>query len=68
MSTPLRYRGVSYDASAHERSSDLPVAHTYRGQSFLAPLRHAVASTTPQKELRYRGRPYVSHRGQTRPR
>jgi hypothetical protein len=68
MSTSLRYRGVPYDASAHERASDLPVAHTYRGLSFLAPLRHGLASTTPQKELRYRGRPYLSHRDQTTPR
>jgi hypothetical protein len=64
MRTRLRYRGVSYDATAHERTSELPVVHTYRGRSYVAPLRHQVAAVVPQVELLYRGRPYVSHRGQ----
>ncbi len=64
MSTNLQYRGVPYDAASHERTSELPVAHTYRGQSFLAPLRHPPTSNAPELELRYRGRVYRSHRGQ----
>ncbi len=68
MSTPLRYRGISYAVSSQEKASDLPVPHIYRGRAFLAPLRHVVAFAMPVKELCYRGRPYVSHRGQNRPR
>lgn len=64
MVCPLRYRGIPYDAAAHEQASDQPVAHIYRGHAFLAPLRHPPATTEPTTELRYRGRPYLSHRGQ----
>ncbi len=64
MATPLRYRGVPYDTAAHEQASDRPVEHLYRGQAYLAPLRHTPAQTKPTTELRYRGRRYLSHRGQ----
>jgi hypothetical protein len=66
MATSLRYRGVSYDPAAHERPSDRPVTHTYRGHAYLAPLHHPIASTPIQEELRYRGHGYRSHRGQGR--
>ncbi len=64
MTGPLRYRGVPYDTAAHEQTSDRPVEHVYRGRAYLAPLRHPPAPTEPTAELRYRGRRYLSHRGQ----
>lgn len=67
MTTPLRYRGVSYGADSHEQASDRPVNHIYRGQTYLAPLRHPVARADQQADLCYRGHHYSSHRDQVGP-
>jgi hypothetical protein len=66
MTSPLRYRGVSYDPASHEHASEQPVTHTYRGHAYLTPLYHPAADVESNEELRYRGRPYRSHRGQGR--
>ncbi|MEB3242273.1 MAG: DUF4278 domain-containing protein [Cyanobacteriota bacterium] len=58
----LRYRGVSYDPARHERLADQPVAHTYRGRTYLAPIRHEAVAPVILEQLRYRGQAYESHR------
>lgn len=59
MSTsPLRYRGVAYDASRHEHPSPQPVEHIYRGQHYQAALKHEPARVDPHRELHYRGHRY----------
>ena len=65
MSSQLRYRGLSYDPASHERASDRPVAHTYRGQTYFSPLRHPVGTPEIKEELRYRGHTYLSHRSRS---
>ncbi|MEB3316942.1 MAG: DUF4278 domain-containing protein [Cyanobacteriota bacterium] len=64
MTTPLRYRGVAYDANTHEQASDRPVTHVYRGRAYSAPLRHPVIAADHEAKLCYRGQPYHSHRDQ----
>lgn len=66
MTSPLRYRGVSYDPRNHEQLSDVPVEHIYRGQHYSSPLRHLAAPITPRAELRYRGIAY-QHRPSVQP-
>jgi hypothetical protein len=56
--TPLRYRGVPYEAGHHELPSEQPVDHTYRGTHYQAPLRHEVRPPDPEVELHYRGSVY----------
>ncbi|MBE9154743.1 MULTISPECIES: DUF4278 domain-containing protein [unclassified Cyanobium] len=56
--SPLRYRGVAYDASQHEHPSTEAVEHTYRGQHYVAPLRHEPAPADPSTDLQYRGAHY----------
>jgi hypothetical protein len=58
MATQLRYRGVSYDPSQHEKLSDTPVEHSYRGRHFDAAARHEAALTNTEAELHYRGTVY----------
>ena len=58
MANQLRYRGVSYDPAQHERLSDTPVEHAYRGHHFEAATRHEPATTTADAELHYRGTVY----------
>lgn len=58
MTTPLRYRGVSYDPSQHERLSDVPVDHAYRGRHYDAATRHQAATAHTGAELHYRGTVY----------
>jgi hypothetical protein len=65
MSSQLRYRGLCYDPGSHERASDRPVAHTYRGQRYFSPLRHPMAAAEIKEELRYRGQTYLSHRSRS---
>ena len=64
MTNHLRYRGVAYDASLHEQSSDRPVQHVYRGHAYVAPLRRPAAPGDAAIDLCYRGHHYRSHRGQ----
>ncbi len=64
MSSFLLYRGVAYDAQAHEQPSDRPVVHMYRGQAYSAPLRHPVSESRQKTDLCYRGQRYISHRDQ----
>jgi hypothetical protein len=64
MTSPLRYRGVAYDAGTHEQASDRPVKHVYRGHAYTAPLRHPVVGANQQADLYYRGQHYLSHRDQ----
>ena len=54
----LQFRGVSYDSSSHEQLSSSPVEHTYRGQRFLAPLRHEQVVSPRTMTLLYRGHAY----------
>jgi hypothetical protein len=58
MATKLRYRGVSYDPAQHEKLSDKPVEHVYRGQHFDAATRHEAAPVNTEVELHYRGSVY----------
>ena len=54
----LQFRGVSYDSSSHEQLSSSPVEHTYRGQRFIAPLRHEQVVSPSTMTLLYRGHAY----------
>jgi hypothetical protein len=58
MTTPLRYRGVSYDPRNHEQLSDVPVGHIYRGQHYSCPLRHLPTAANSHVALHYRGIAY----------
>jgi hypothetical protein len=58
MATQLRYRGVSYDPAQHEKLSDAPVDHVYRGRHFDAATRHEAAPVNTEAELHYRGTVY----------
>ena len=58
MATQLRYRGVSYDPTQHEKLSDTPVEHSYRGRHFDAAARHEAALANTEAELHYRGTVY----------
>ncbi|MEB3301801.1 MAG: DUF4278 domain-containing protein [Cyanobacteriota bacterium] len=64
MTSQLRYRGLAYDPAFHEKASDRPVEHTYRGRTYTAPLRHLETPTEIQDDLRYRGHAYRSRRSQ----
>ena len=61
MATKLRYRGINYDPSRHEKLSDRPVQHTYRGRHFDAAIRHEAAPVNTETELHYRGSAYRHH-------
>lgn len=58
MATQLRYRGVNYDPTQHEKLSDTPVEHVYRGRHFDAATRHVAAPVNSGAELHYRGSVY----------
>ena len=59
------YRGIPYETVQHESLSLIRVGHTYRGQRYDAPLRHA-AAIEPTVELHYRGSVYQHRREQAR--
>jgi hypothetical protein len=52
------YRGVAYSPAQHESRPPEPVEHVYRGQRYMAPLRHAEVQADPELELHYRGSVY----------
>ncbi|MEB3184524.1 MAG: DUF4278 domain-containing protein [Cyanobacteriota bacterium] len=64
MATHLRYRGVSYDPAQHEKLSDKPVDHVYRGRHYEAATRHDVAPVDTEVELHYRGSVYHHRQAQ----
>ena len=64
MTTPLRYRGISYDPRQHERLSDLPVEHIYRGHHYSSAPRHLAAASRSAAELHYRGVTYQHQQSQ----
>ena len=58
MIAELCYRGISYDPRCHERLSDLPVDHIYRGHHYSAAPRHLAAPVNAGAEFHYRGVTY----------
>ena len=64
MAAQLCYRGISYDPQGHERLSDTPVDHIYRGHHYSSAPRHLSAPANTAAELRYRGIAYHHQRTQ----
>ncbi|TGG83815.1 MAG: DUF4278 domain-containing protein [Aphanocapsa feldmannii 277cV] len=54
----LTYRGVTYDTTAHEAISTVPVDHVYRGVHYNEALHHDVPRAAQTVKLTYRGKVY----------
>jgi hypothetical protein len=57
----LCYRGLPYDHSRFKAPSDVPVEHVYRGQHYVAPLRHEPSEIDEARDLIYRGTHHHPH-------